>query len=63
MQVMQFLTNRETQLLGLGLKTWEATDKPEAVTLGHNWYNFLTVDATRTSPLYVRFDFSTAMIY
>ena len=35
---MQFLTNRGTQLVCLGLKTRDATDTLEAVTLGRNWY-------------------------
>jgi len=36
MHLMQFLTNRGTQLVCLGLKTRDATDTLGAVTLGRN---------------------------
>ena len=52
MQLMPFFTNRGTQLVCLGLKTRDATDTLEAVTLGRKWYNFLT--AGRNSYLPIR---------
>ena len=51
MHLMQFLTNRGTQLVCLVLKTRDATDTLEAVTLGRNWYNFLTAGRNSYFPL------------
>jgi hypothetical protein len=51
MQLMRFLSNRGTQLVCLGLKTRYATDTLEAVTLGCNWYTFLTAGRNSYFPL------------
>ena len=51
MQLMQILTNRGTQLVCLGLKTRDATDTLEAVTLGRNLYNFLTAGLNSYFPV------------